>query len=73
MFMQSGLVTKWRRDSEVLFKLEEASKQRKLEQSDLKVKINLRHLQMPFLGLMVGCAASALVFIAERMSGKIKV
>jgi hypothetical protein len=69
MFMQSGLLVKWRSDSKYYFKLEAALKHPRTSH-DGKAKINFRHLQMAFVGLVVGSALSFLVFVVERIQAQ---
>ncbi|CRK95266.1 CLUMA_CG008909, isoform A [Clunio marinus] len=53
MFLQSGLTVKWQMESKHYFKLEAALKHH-YTMMETKVKINLQHLEMAFVGLMLG-------------------
>lgn len=65
MFMQSGLTVKWQRESKNYFRLEAGLKHRRIIK-DGKEKINLKHLQMAFVGLILGHILSALVLVGEK-------
>lgn len=65
MFMQTGLTAKWERDSNFVFKLEAALKHQ-INGRDAKVKLNLGHLVMPFVGLLLGHVLSGFVFCSEK-------
>lgn len=72
MFMQSGLTVKWQRETEYYFKLEADKKHRQRLPKDARAKINLKHLQMAFVGLSLGNALSAFVFVVEKLRAKTK-
>lgn len=67
MFMQSGLTVKWQRES--YFQLEAELKHRRIFREARK-RINLKHLQMAFAGLLIGQVLSAFVFFVERWRKK---
>jgi hypothetical protein len=63
--MQSGLTAKWQSDSKFYFNLERALKTAR--HPEMRVKINLRHLEMAFWALLVGYVVSAAVFVVEKV------
>lgn len=65
MFMQTGLTAKWKQDTTFYFKLEAALKH-EMRGRDAKVKLNLGHLVMPFVGLFLGHVLSGFVFCSEK-------
>lgn len=69
MFMQSGLTVKWQRESDYYFQLEAERKHRRVVK-DVRKKINLKHLQMAFAGLVVGLFLSVVVFCVEKWRKK---
>lgn len=65
MFMQSGLTVKWERETTHYFQLEAEKKSRRVVK-DAKVKLDVEHLEMAFVGLTLGLIISVLVFLSER-------
>lgn len=67
MFMQSGLTVKWQKEMSFYFKLENALKHRG-KSNNIKVKLNLGHLEMAFVALFIGNVISSVVFAYEKIS-----
>lgn len=62
--MQSGLTVKWQKESKFYFNLEHALKSRH-HYHEIRVKINLQHLEMAFYILILGNVLGIGVFVME--------
>lgn len=65
MFMQSGLTVKWRKETVFYFKLDFALKHHK-KGRESRTRISLKHLEMAFVGLLMGHLLGAFVFLLEK-------
>jgi hypothetical protein len=70
VFSQSGLIEKWQRDTKFTFNLQYEFQHRNYNHKTGKIILTLKHLQMPFVLLMIGISISLIVFIWELLIGK---